>query len=109
MTETAVRALMALLLAGVTLSGAALPALAEATNDAPAAVEKAALVVIAPPRSDIARIIKAGLQKAYYAANPDTRAYSQAQKLYFFYGARGFEPLWLTTGADGSATFSPNA
>jgi murein L,D-transpeptidase YcbB/YkuD len=100
---------MALLLAGVTLSGAALPALAEATNDAPAAVEKAALVVIAPPRSDIARIIKAGLQKAYYAANPDTRAYSQAQKLYFFYGARGFEPLWLTTGADGSATFSPNA
>jgi murein L,D-transpeptidase YcbB/YkuD len=109
MTETAVRALMALLLAGVTLSGAALPALAEATNDAPAAVEKAALVVIAPPRSDIARIIKAGLQKAYYATNPDTRAYSQAQKLYFFYGARGFEPLWLTTGADGSATFSPNA
>jgi murein L,D-transpeptidase YcbB/YkuD len=109
MTETAVRALMALLLAGVTLSGAALPALAEATNDAPAAVEKVALVVIAPPRSDIARIIKAGLQKAYYAANPDTRAYSQAQKLYFFYGARGFEPLWLTTGADGSATFSPNA
>jgi murein L,D-transpeptidase YcbB/YkuD len=109
MTETAVRALMALLLAGVTLSGAALPALAEATNDAPAAVEKAALVVIAPPRSDIARTIKAGLQKAYYAANPDTRAYSQAQKLYFFYGARGFEPLWLTTGADGSATFSPNA
>ncbi len=109
MTETAVRAFMALLLAGVTLSGAALPALAEATSDASAAVEKAALVVIAPPRSDIARIIKAGLQKAYYAANPDTRAYSQAQKLYFFYGARGFEPLWLTTGADGSATFSPNA
>jgi hypothetical protein len=81
MTETAVRALMALLLAGVTLSGAALPALAEATNDAPAAVEKAALVVIAPPRSDIARTIKAGLQKAYYAANPDTPANRQAQTL----------------------------
>ncbi|MBN9306056.1 MULTISPECIES: L,D-transpeptidase family protein [unclassified Devosia] len=103
------RALMALLLAGVTLSGAAHPALAEAAADTQAVVEKAALVVIAPPRSDIARIIKAGLQKAYYAAKPDTRAYSQAQKLYFFYGARGFEPLWLTTGADGSATFSPNA
>lgn len=100
---------MALLLAGVTLSGAAHPALAEAAADTQAVVEKAALVVIAPPRSDIARIIKAGLQKAYYAAKPDTRAYSQAQKLYFFYGARGFEPLWLTTGADGSATFSPNA
>ena len=100
---------MALLLAGVTLSGAAPPALAEAAADTQAVVEKAALVVIAPPRSDIARIIKAGLQKAYYAAKPDTRAYSQAQKLYFFYGARGFEPLWLTTGADGSATFSPNA
>lgn len=100
---------MALLLAGVALSGAAHPALAEAAADPQAVVEKAALVVIAPPRSDIARIIKAGLQKAYYAAKPDTRAYSQAQKLYFFYGARGFEPLWLTTGADGSATFSPNA
>ncbi len=40
MTETAVRALMALLLAGVTLSGAALPALAEATEVAAAAIAR---------------------------------------------------------------------
>ena len=72
-------------------------------------VEKAALVVIAPPQSDIARIIKAGLQKAYYAAKPDTRAYTQAQKLYFFYGARGFEPLWINASANGKVAFSPNA
>jgi murein L,D-transpeptidase YcbB/YkuD len=100
---------MALLMAGVALAGTTLPGLAQETGDASAVVEKAALVVIAPPKSDIARIIKAGLQQTYYGAKPNTRAYSQAQKLYFFYGARGFEPLWLTTGADGAVTFSPNA
>ncbi|HVY52131.1 MAG TPA: L,D-transpeptidase family protein [Devosia sp.] len=103
------RALMAIVLAGVTLSGAAFPALAQGASEAPAVVEKAALVVIAPPRSDLARIIKAALQKAYYSAKPDTRAYAQAQKLYFFYGARGFEPLWLSPNADGTTSFSPNA
>src|SRR3569832_285475 len=100
---------MALLLAGVAVAGTAVPGLAQDAAEAPAVVEKAALVVIAPPKSDIARIIKAGLQQAYYAAKPNTRAYSQAQKLYFFYGARGFEPLWLSTGSDGSVSFSPNA
>ena len=95
-------------MAGV-VAGTAVPGLAQDATEAPAVVEKAALVVIAPPRSDIARIIKAGLQQAYYGAKPNTRAYSQAQKLYFFYGARGFEPLWLSTGADGAVTFSPNA
>jgi murein L,D-transpeptidase YcbB/YkuD len=106
MTETALRVLMALLLAGATLVGAPAVALAQDT-----AVEQAALtrVVIAPPRSDLAKIVKAGLQKAYYAADKSTRAYDQAQKLYFFYGERGFEPLWLTAGADGTVTFSANA
>ena len=33
----------------------------------------------------------------------------QAQKLYFFYGARHFEPLWLIEGADGKVAFSPSA
>jgi murein L,D-transpeptidase YcbB/YkuD len=66
-------------------------------------------VVIAPPRSDIARVIKAGLQKSYYDAEKGTRAYIQAQKLYYFYGARGFEPLWLTTAPGGKITFSSNA
>lgn len=95
-----------MLLASVALSGAALPAAAQS-----ATVEQAALtrVIIAPPRSELARIIKAGLQDAYYNAAKDSRAYEQAQKLYFFYGARGFEPLWLSAGANGAIGFSPNA
>ncbi len=97
---------MAILLAGIALCGAASAATAQE-----AVIEKAAVtkIVIAPPRSDIARIIKAGLQQAYYAADRDTRAYRQAQKLYFFYGARGFEPLWLTPGVGSAVAFSPNA
>jgi|EndMetStandDraft_2_1072991.scaffolds.fasta_scaffold12677_2 murein L,D-transpeptidase YcbB/YkuD len=106
MTEYSLRILMASLLAGIALAGAPLPTLAQ-----DAVVEKAALtkIIIAPPRSDLARIIKAGLQKAYYEADKDSRAYLQAQKLYFFYGARGFEPLWLTPGVGSAITFSPNA
>jgi murein L,D-transpeptidase YcbB/YkuD len=106
MTETDLRVLMALLLAGVALTGAALPSVAQ-----DAVVQQAALtkIVIAPPRSDLARIIKAGLQKAYYDAEKGTRAYQQAQKLYFFYGARGFEPLWITPGVGSAVAFSPNA
>jgi len=105
------RVLMSILLAGVVLAGAAVPALAQDDDiDAGGAViQKAALVVIAPPKSDIARIIKTGLQQAYYSADKSTRAYNQAQKLYFFYGARGFEPLWLSTDAAGNVTFSPGA
>ena len=95
MTEYALRVLMAILMAGVVFARRCVPALAQEAAEAHAVLEKAALVVIAPPKTDIARIIKASLQKAYYAAKPDTRAYTQAQKLYFFYGARGFEPLWL--------------
>jgi murein L,D-transpeptidase YcbB/YkuD len=104
-----VRGLIAVLLAGLALSAVALPAVAEDDPAASAVVQKAALVVIAPARSDLAKIIKANLQKAYYAADPSTRAYAEAQKIYFFYGARGFEPIWISTGADGRATFSPNA
>ncbi len=106
MTETALRVLMALLLAGAAITGATFPTIAQ-----DAVVTKAALtkVVIAPPRSDLARIIKAGLQKAYYDAEKGTRAYQQAQKLYFFYGARGFEPLWLTPGVGSAIAFSPDA
>ena len=49
-------------------------------------------IVIAPPQTELARIIKAGLSSAYAAAEKGTRAYQQTQKLYFFYGARHFEP-----------------
>ena len=106
MTESALRFLVALLMSGVALMGASLPSLAQ-----DAVVTKAALtrVVIAPPQTDLARIIKAGLQKSYYGADPTSRAYAQAQKLYYFYGARGFEPLWLSTDQTGKVVFSPNA
>ncbi len=66
-------------------------------------------IVIAPPKTELARIIKAGLSASYAAAEKGTRTYQQTQKLYFFYGARHFEPLWLTKADDGSIAFSPNA
>lgn len=66
-------------------------------------------IVIAPPKTELARIIKAGLSSAYAAAEKGTRTYQQTQKLYFFYGARHFEPLWLSKADDGSIAFSPNA
>ena len=102
------RALVAVLMMGVALAGVG-PTFAQDAGDAPAVVEKAALVVIAPAKSDVAKVIKSNLQAAYYGAKPGTRAYAQAQKLYYFYGSRGFEPIWLTTGADGKPAFSPNA
>lgn len=65
-------------------------------------------IVIAPPKSPLAATIKSGLADAYYAARPESKAYKEAQKLYFFYGARHFEPLWLTE-ADDKIIFSRNA
>lgn len=70
---------------------------------------EATRVVIAPPRTELARIIKAGLSQAYSDTQKGTRAYAQTQKLYFFYGSRHFEPLWLSQGADGKVVFSQNA
>jgi murein L,D-transpeptidase YcbB/YkuD len=70
---------------------------------------EATRIVIAPPQTELARIIKAGLSGAYVAANRESRAYLQAQQLYYFYGARHFEPLWLTEAEDGEITFSTNA
>jgi murein L,D-transpeptidase YcbB/YkuD len=66
-------------------------------------------VVIAPPETDLAKVIKDKLSAAYYGAKPSSRGYDDAQKLYYFYGARHFEPMWLTTAADGSEGFSPVA
>jgi murein L,D-transpeptidase YcbB/YkuD len=70
---------------------------------------EATRVVIGPARTELARIIKAGLSENYYRANRDTRSYEEAQKLYFFYGSRNFEPLWLTEDATGAISFSSNA
>ena len=66
-------------------------------------------VIIAPPQNDLARLIKTGLAATYDAARPGTRAYADAQKLYYFYGSRSFEPLWLDEDASGKVTFSPGA
>jgi L,D-transpeptidase YcbB len=70
---------------------------------------EATRVVIAPPQTELARIIKEGLSEAYFGAQRNTRAYAQAQKLYFFYGSRHFEPLWLTEDENGDIVFSERA
>lgn len=46
-------------------------------------------IVIAPARTDIARAIKAKLNRERQDEVPDAPA------RYYFYGARGFEPLWI--------------
>jgi murein L,D-transpeptidase YcbB/YkuD len=66
-------------------------------------------VYIAPPQTPLAQTIKAGLSAAYYGAAKDSAAYAEAQKLYFFYGARHFAPIWLDETADGAVAFSPPA
>lgn len=70
---------------------------------------EATRIVIAPPQNSIARTVKSGLAEAYNAARPGSRDYADAQKLYFFYGARHFEPLWLKEGANGQPEFSSGA
>jgi len=99
--------LKALLLAGTVALGSPLAAVAQEVVTI-AGVETTR-VVIAPPRSELARIIKAGLSEAYAATERGSRAYQQAQRLYYFYGARHFEPLWLSTGDNGAVEFSPKA
>ncbi|HEV2514383.1 MAG TPA: L,D-transpeptidase family protein [Devosia sp.] len=99
--------LKALLLAGTVALASPFAALAQETVTV-AGIETTR-IVIAPPQTELARIIKAGLSSAYAAAEKGTRSYQQTQKLYFFYGARHFEPLWLSKATDGSIAFSPNA
>lgn len=101
------RRLMASLLAGVALASATLPAAAQEVVQV-AGIE-AVRVVIAPPQTELARIIKSGLSASYQRADRESRAYGQAQKLYFFYGARHFEPIWLDQDASGKVTFAPAA
>jgi murein L,D-transpeptidase YcbB/YkuD len=66
-------------------------------------------VIIAPAQTPLAQTIKAGLAAAYYGAAKDSAAYKEAQRLYFFYGARHFEPIWLDEAANGAVTFSAPA
>ncbi|MCP8884728.1 L,D-transpeptidase family protein [Devosia sp. XJ19-1] len=66
-------------------------------------------IVIAPPQTELARTIKSGLSAAYYGARPETAAHAEAQRLYFLYGERHFEPIWLTENGKGEIAFSPAA
>lgn len=100
--------LKAILLAG-TIAIASPFSIATAQEIVNVAGVEATRVVIAPPRTELARIIKAGLSQAYAESQKGTRAYAQTQKLYFFYGARHFEPLWLSQDADAKVVFSKNA
>jgi len=99
--------LMAWLAAGALVMAA--PAAAHAQQAVTIGGVEATRVVIAPPASELARIIKAGLSTAYYGSGKGSVAYQEAQKLYYFYGARHFEPLWLVEGAGGKADFSASA
>ena len=59
--------------------------LAAAVPVAPALAQQVASVevsriVIAPPQTELARTIKAGLSAAYYGARPDTAAHAEAQR-----------------------------
>ncbi|MFD1942394.1 L,D-transpeptidase family protein [Paradevosia shaoguanensis] len=98
-----VKSLTACALLALTL---AYPAIAQETVNVDGM--EATRVVIAPPQNELARSIKTGLATAYYGAK-DTPAYNAAQKLYYFYGERAFEPLWLTQDASGKLAFSPVA
>ena len=66
-------------------------------------------VIIAPPQTPLAQTIKSGLGAVYYSAAKESTAYLEAQKLYFFYGNRHFEPIWLDEAANGEVVFSEPA
>ena len=90
------------LFAALVGAGSALPALAQDV-----AALAAAPVIIAPPQTPLARTIKSGLGTAYYSASRNSAVYNEAQKLYFFYGSRHFEPIWLDEAAGGVVFSEP--
>ena len=92
------------LIAALASSVSLMPALAQDV-----ASNAAGPIFIAPPQTPLAQIIKQGLSAAYYGARKDSAAYAEAQKLYFFYGARHFEPIWLDETATGQVAFSAPA
>ena len=99
--------LAASLLLGALLTAPA--ALASAQERVTVAGVEATRVVIAPPQTELARIIKTGLATSYQNAGRNGRAHEQSRQLYFFYGARHFEPLWLSEAENGTVSFSPMA
>lgn len=69
---------------------------------------QATRILIAPPRTELAKTIRDGLRDAIAQAPAGSRARSDADRLYYFYGARHFEPLWLTQ-TDSGIVFSKAA
>src|SRR5690606_37621332 len=69
---------------------------------------EATRIVIAPPQTPLAGNIRDGLRAAIRDAG-NSRATADAQQLYYFYGARHFEPIWLTEQSDGTPVLSPAA
>ena len=70
--------------------------------------QTATRIVIAPPETELARTIKAGLKQAMKDAGGGSD-FEDALKLYYFYGARHFEPLWLDETPDGRIAWAPGA
>jgi len=65
-------------------------------------------IVIAPARTDLAATIRDGLLARQTSA-PTGAAADEARQLYYFYGERYFEPIWLDRDATGQITFSDKA
>ena len=77
----------------VLFSGIAFGESADAPSPAPR-------IVIAPAKTEIARLLKAQLRTARDAGSVN------ALDVYYFYGARGFEPLWLSDDAGDGWNFA---
>jgi murein L,D-transpeptidase YcbB/YkuD len=61
---------------------------------------EATRIVIGPATTPLAKIIKSGLRDAFYEEAAGSESWQNAQGLYYFYGARNFEPLWLQGEGD---------
>ncbi len=68
---------------------------------------EATRIIIAPPETALARVIKTGLRQNLEEAGRGS--VEDALKLYYFYGSRHFQPLWLDEKPDGAVTWSLNA
>ena len=69
---------------------------------------EATRIVIPPAHSALAQTIKNELRTNYYAEAAGSPEWLAAQRLYFFYAGRNFEPLWLIETPSG-ISYSPAA
>lgn len=92
---------------GMTLALTA-PALAISPQTIEIGGQTATRIVIAPPETALGRTIKTGLKQAMRDAGGGSD-FNDALKLYYFYGERHFEPLWLSEDENGKLAWSLNA